>query len=140
MNRPSTIVGLAAVTLALLTGCGKESNSASACRDEFVQLYEEIIKLLNDASPSDPDIDAKMKDVLGVEPRCKKQGARIANDTLEQVAQEFDSRLAALEGKWGSPSISGFRDPLGAGHGPPVPQGTPSGGPQSATPSATTQP
>lgn len=119
MNRPSTIVGLAAVTFALLVGCGEESKSAASCHDDYVQLYEEIVQLLEDASPKDPDIDDKMKKVLGTDyPKgCKDQGPRAANATLEQVAGEFGPRLAELEGKWGRDTLSGFRNPLGAGHG-----------------------
>jgi hypothetical protein len=119
MNRPSTIVGLAAVTLALLLGCGKESKSGSSCHEEYVKLYEGIVKLLENASPSDPDIDAKMKNVLGEDypEGCKDEGPRAANVTLEQVAGEFGPRLAKLEGKWGRDTLSGFRNPLGAGHG-----------------------
>lgn len=125
MNRPSTVVGLAAVTLALLVGCGKESKSGSPCRDEYVKLYKAVVKLLQDASPSDHDIDDRMKKILGVEPRCKDLGPRRANDTLDQVAHEFGPQLAALEGKWGRDNLSGFRDPLNAGHGQPLHHGPP---------------
>jgi hypothetical protein len=120
MNRPSTIVGLAAVTLALLVGCGKESKSGSPCRDEYVKLYEKAVKLLKDASPTDPDIDDRMRKILGggVPKDCKDP--RLANNILNQVALEFGPQLAALEGKWGRDSLSGFRDPLSAGHGEPL--------------------
>jgi hypothetical protein len=140
MNRPSTIVGLAAVTLALMVGCGKESKSGSPCRDEYVKLYEKALKLLKDASPSDPDIDDRMRNVLGggVPKACTDP--RLANDILEQVAREFGPQLAALEGKWGSDNISGFRDPLGAGHGDPIQHEPPGSSPQPATPVRTTQP
>lgn len=136
MNRPSTIVGLAAIALAFLVGCGKESKSDSACREEYVKLYEGIVKLLQESSPSDPEIDAKMTKLLGDDyPKgCKDLGPRLANDTLSQVATEFGPQLAALEGKWSRDTISGFRDPLGAGHGEP------NHSPQPATPSPTTQP
>lgn len=119
MNRRSTTVGLAAVTLALLVGCGKESKSGSPCRDEYVKLYEGVVKLLKEASPSDPDVDDRMQKVLGgeVPKECKDAGVRLANNTLEQVAREFGPELAALEDKWGRATISGFRDPLNAGHG-----------------------
>ena len=118
MNRPSTIAGLAAVALALLVGCGKESTSGSPCRDNYVKLYEAAVKLLQDASPTDPDIDDRMRDTLGggVPQDCKDH-PRVANQILNEVAREFDPQLAALEGKWGRDTISGFRDPLSAGHG-----------------------
>jgi hypothetical protein len=120
MNRPSMIVGVATLTLALLVGCGKESKSGSPCRDEYVKLYEKVLKLLKDSSPTDPGIDEKMTKVLGggVPKACTDP--RAANNILEQVAQEFGPQLSALEGKWGSDNISGFRDPMNAGHGPPV--------------------
>jgi hypothetical protein len=122
MNRPSTIVGLAAVTLALLVGCGKDSKDASGCREAYVKLYEEAVRLLNESSPGDPDIDTRMRNVLGdeVAQECKEVGPRLANSALEEVAREFDPQLAALEGKWGRDAMSGFRDPMGAGHGEPV--------------------
>lgn len=128
MNRPSAMVGLTAVSLVLLAGCGKESDSAAACRDEYVKLYTAAVKLLTDASPGDPDIDARMTKVLGTEPAkaCRKD-PRSANDTLEQVAREFAPALAPLEKKWGRENLSGFRDPLGAGHGQPVQHGSTNG-------------
>jgi hypothetical protein len=126
MNRPSTIVGLAAITLALLVGCGKESKSAS-CRDEYVKIYKGIVKLLKDASPSDPKIDDKMLKILGTHgPPKDCKDARLANPILDQVAQEFGPQLAALEGKWGRDALNGFRDPLNAGHGQPPPSEPPS--------------
>lgn len=119
MDRPSTIVGLAAVALALLVGCGKESKSGSSCEDEYVKLYEGVVKLLEEASPRDPDIDDRMKKVLGgeVPKECRDAGVRVANATLEQVAEDFGPQLETLEDKWGRATISGFRDPLSAGHG-----------------------
>lgn len=138
MNRRSTIVGLAAVTLALLVGCGKDSKSGSPCRDEYVKLYETAVELLEDASPSDPDIDERMRNVLGGGvPKDCKDDPRAANNILEDVAREFDPQLAALEGKWGRESISGFRDPMDAGHGNPVDRELPGSSP---TPTGTTQP
>ena len=126
MNRPSTIVGLAAATLALLVGCGKESKSGSPCHDEYVKIYKAVVKLLKDGSPSDPAIDDKMMNILGggVPKDCKDP--RLANDTLDQVAHEFGPQIVAFEGKWGHDNLSGFRDPLNAGHGPPLHHG-PSG-------------
>jgi hypothetical protein len=125
MNRPSTIVGLAAVTLALLVGCGKESKSAS-CRDEYVKIYQGVVKFLKDASPSDPDLDDKMVQILGTHgPPKDCKDPRLANPILDQVAQEFGPQLAALEGKWGRDALSGFRDPLNAGHGQPLDHGPP---------------
>ena len=119
MNRPSTIVGLAAVTLALLVDCGKESKSA-ACRGEYVKIYNGVVKFLKDASPSDPELDDKMVKILGTHgPPKDCKDARLANPILDQVAKEFRPQLAALEGKWGRDALSGFVDPLNAGHGPP---------------------
>lgn len=120
MNRLLTIVGLTALTLALLVGCGKESKSGSPCRDEYVKLYEKVVKLLKDSAPGDPDIDAKMTKNLGngVPKACPDP--RLANKILQEVEGEFDAQLAELEGKWGADNISGFRDPMGAGHGPPI--------------------
>lgn len=127
MNRPSTILGLV-VALALPAGCGKESDSATACRDEYVKLYTAAVKLLTDASPGDPDIDKRMTEVLGTEPaRACREDPRSANATLEQVAREFAPQFDPLEKKWGRDNLSGFRNPLGAGHGPPVQNGSPSG-------------
>lgn len=121
MRRPSPIVGLAAATLALLVGCGNESTSAETCRNGYVKLYTAAVKLLNEASPSDSDIDDRMTKVLGGEvPKGCKENPRLANKILDQVEQEFDAQLAPLEGKWGRETISGFRNPLGAGHGEPV--------------------
>ncbi|MGQ0465725.1 MAG: hypothetical protein ACT4QG_10445 [Sporichthyaceae bacterium] len=109
------------IALVALVGCGMESTSGDACRDEYVELYTKAVRLLNEASPNDSDIDERMTKVLGTEPAkaCRKD-PRSANDTLEQVAREFDPQFAALEGKWGTETLSGFRDPLGAGHGDPV--------------------
>jgi hypothetical protein len=120
MNRPSPIVALGAVSLALLVGCGNEADGATACRDEYVKLYTEVVRLLNEASPSDPDIDARMKKVLGTRPPKNCKDPRMANPTLEQVAREFGPQFDRLEDKWGRDNISGFRDPLGAGHGQPI--------------------
>jgi hypothetical protein len=127
MNRPSTIVGLAAVTLALLVGCGKESKSAS-CRDEYVKIYKGVVKFLKNASPSDPDLDDKMVKILGTHgPPKDCKDPRLANPILDQVAQEFGPQIDALEGKWGRDALSGFRDPLNAGHGQPLHHGPPAG-------------
>jgi hypothetical protein len=120
MNRSSTVVGLTALTLALLVGCGKESASGSPCRDEYVKLYQKVLKLLRDESPTDPNIDNRMRDTLGFRPPKKCQDPRVANPILDQVAHQFGPALAALEGKWGRDNLSGFRDPLNAGHGPPL--------------------
>ncbi len=124
MNRRWMTAGLVAGTLALPAGCGSGSNSASACRDEYVKLYNAAVTLLTDASPRDPDIDARMTEVLGHEPAeaCRRD-PRSANATLEQVAREFGPQLDPLEKKWGRDNLSGFRDPLGAGHGQPVQRG-----------------
>jgi hypothetical protein len=125
MNRRSTIVGLAAVTLALLVGCGKESKSAS-CRDESVKIYKGVVKLLKDGSPSDPHLDDKMLKILGTHgPPKDCKDPRLANPILDQVAHEFGPQLVALEGKWGHDALNGFRDPLNAGHGEPVPSAPP---------------
>jgi hypothetical protein len=127
MQRPSTIVGLAVVTLALPAGCGTESKSAS-CRDEYVKIYQGVVKLLKDASPSDRDLDDRMVKILGTHgPPKDCKDPRMANPILDQVAQEFGPQLTALEPKWGRDALSGFRDPLNAGHGEPVQHG-PSGG------------
>lgn len=127
MNRRSAILGLTAVALALPMGCGRQSAS-SQCRDGYVTLYRTAVKLLEDASPSDPDIDAKMTSVLGGGvPKACKEDPKLANSLLYQVEREFDSQLAALEGRWGKDTIGGFRDPLSAGHGEPIPHRSPGG-------------
>jgi len=128
MNRVSTLVVPAAVALGLLVGCGGESTSGSACRNAYVELYEGAVKLLQEASPRDPDIDQRMRKVLGDGPpkTCKKD-PRSANETLTRVAREFGPQLDPLEGKWGRETLSGFRDPLGAGHGEPVQREAPDG-------------
>jgi len=125
MKRSSTIVGLVAVALALPTGCGKESTSA-ACRHEYVKIYNGVVKFLKDAKPSDPDLDDKMVKILGTHgPPKDCKDPRLANPILEQVAQEFGPQLLALQGKWGRDALTGFLDPLNAGHGPPVRNGSP---------------
>lgn len=139
-NRTCAFVGLAAVTLALLVGCGKESSSAQ-CRDGYVKIYKRAVKLLADGSPSDPSVDDKMMQALsgGLPKGCKADPAG-ANKILYQVEHQFDSQLAALEGKWGRNTINGFRDPLTAGHGPPIDESsTPSPG-TDGTPGPTQSP
>jgi hypothetical protein len=117
MKRPATIVGLAALTLALPTGCGKESKSAS-CRHEYVKIYLGVVKFLKAASPSDPDLDDRMVKILGTNgPPKDCKDARLANPILDDVAHQFGPQLAALEPKWGKDALSGFVDPLNAGHG-----------------------
>jgi hypothetical protein len=117
MNRPSTIVGIAAVTVALLPGCGKESTSAS-CRAEYVKIYQGVVKFLQVASPSEPDLDDRMVKILGTNgPPKDCKDARLANPILDQVAHEFTPQLLTLQGKWGRDALSGFVDPLNAGHG-----------------------
>lgn len=126
MHRHGAIVGLAAIALALPAGCGKGPTSAEQCRDGYTKLYQTVVKLLEDASPSDPDIDTTMKNTLGgVLPKGCKQDPKLANKLLYEVEREFDAQLAALEGKWGADTIGGFRDPLSAGHGDPLPQRSP---------------
>jgi len=117
MNRPATIVGLAALVLALPTGCGKESKSAS-CRHEYVTIYQGVVKFLKAASPKDPDLDDRMVKILGTHgPPKDCKDPRLANPILDDVAHQFGPQIAALEPKWGKDALSGFVDPLNAGHG-----------------------
>ena len=87
-----------------------------------VKMYQGVVKLLKDASPSDPKIDDKMLKILGTHgPPKDCKDPRLANPILNQVAQEFGPQLASLQGKWGRDALNGFIDPLNAGHGQPLP-------------------
>jgi hypothetical protein len=93
MNRPSTIVGLAAVTLALLVGCGKDSKSGSACEAEYVKRLGAAVKVLEDASPGE-DINGKMGEALGMPPtQCKGVAPNVVHDIVDRVAVDFRARL-----------------------------------------------
>ena len=65
----------------------------------------------------------------------------VLSEVIALSRKLMDKSKAAHEGKWGEETISGFRDPMDAGHGEPVHhQPTPGSSPGAATPSATAGP
>lgn len=101
MNRPSTIVGLATITLALLVGCGgKDSakNTAGACEAEYVKRLEAAVKVLEDAAPG-ADINDKMGQALGMPPtQCNGLAPAVVHDIVDRIAARFGPPLAAACG------------------------------------------
>ena len=138
MNRPTAVAAVAAVSLALLTGCGKKAASGSPCRDAFVARYQAAVAVLQTASPTD-DLEAKMQQALGEDtPKaCKDLAPGLVSDVVDQVASEFAPQLEQLQAKFDAenPTASPSESP-GATGSPSAspsesatPDGTPSGSP-----------
>jgi hypothetical protein len=106
MKRPSALAAVAAVSLALLAGCGKEEKSGSPCRDAYIEKIDKALTSLEEATP-ETDFNTALGDALQGKPEdCEDLAPGLVEAIFPQVLDEQQDRLTRLEGKFGRPTES----------------------------------
>jgi hypothetical protein len=104
MKRPTPFLAVAAVSLALLTGCGKDAKSGSPCRDAYVEKINEALTALEKAEPG-TDFNAALGDALDDKPKdCEDLAPGLVDAIIGQVLDEQSERISQIEGKFPAPT------------------------------------
>ena len=139
MNRPRTMLALAAATLVALAGCGGGDKAADdgtdACKNAVYKRYDDALAALASSSSGKSGDEATKQFEKAVgdapPPECAKVAPVIADGIAGQVALEYtdkiDAALAVIEGdSTAKPSSSGSPDSSDSETKSPEPEPSPS--------------
>src|SRR3954464_13872485 len=95
MNRPTTVLAVAAVSAALLTGCGgKKEDATVGCKAAITARYKAALDTLSklDSSTSNEEAVSQFQKAIGAAapPECAKVNDDIVSGITDQVALELN--------------------------------------------------